>query len=526
MTWYYPHGKPVEFSYTNDFVTKETFHGEDAKKNILRQKNIAGGVISDKGRSGAAIAELDRMISMARTSEQNFLTSHGFKNPGNNWNKLITDINKILSTENAFKRNVQLLKQFNEGDKRTKSYQDVTTFFKGYLQTAIIDNLKVDVNATAYEILEKATKDAIDSMSKMTDFKTKEGKIRTTKSKKDKDNVSILNAFSELFSVIEVMKDSEFLLKINELFQLEDYIEEVRQQLLNGKEENFSKLKYKGSNTGKGTLAEILYSAVSNGLNGSNESITWQTIEHTGTANYKPDRVLATMVVSYNQAVDTIKNNDINYGKSTRARGVATMEQLFIDLKDAKGDLVLISDKNYIINKGFRERGGFKAQDETSLNALEGLFSSLHINVFNIDALINYLANIGSNLIETEVDNKILRAISTQVGNFLFDDLSFDESAIPGGINVIHIFQLSGIYVPLSIILEGVRRGVSNLQNTELSAYVEVDFKASNDVPEKWGKDSGEDVFTSFRNTKMQNNSITVHFLKDFASVIAENVKI
>lgn len=525
MAWYYPHGKPETFSYTREFITDKELHGEEAEQHILQQKNIAGGVITDKGRGGAAIAELNRMIGMARAAEQQFLIAHGLKNPGNNWNKLITEINKILSTEATFNRNVQLLKQFNDGTNKT--YEDVTVYFRKYLQKAIFENLVIDINATVYEILERAVKNAITSMANITETKLSDG---TIKKQKTSDESKMLQAFSELFGVIEVVKNSEFLLEIAEVFQLEDYIEEVRNGILRGELTKAPTLQYKGGKGGKGTLAEIIYTAVARGLgSGGNGSITWQTVEHTGAADYKPDRVLATMEISYNQAVNTVRNNDVNYGSSVRARGIATMEQLYKDLADAKGDIVLISDKNYLINAMFangtdKKMGGFTAQGETSLNALEGLFSSLHINIFDIDALINYLANIGSNLIETEVDNKILRAISTQIGNFLFDDLSFTESSIPGGVNVIHVFQLSGIYVPLSIILEGVKKGVGNIQNIDLSSFVEVEFKASSDIPNPWTKDSSEEVFTNFRNTKLKNNTLAVNFLKDFASIIADNV--
>lgn len=540
MAWYYPKGKPVTFSYTKEFVSGEEIktksgrminvHGQLAKKNIEGQKKIAANVITEKGRGGAAIAELNRMISMARKAEQRFLTSHKFKNPGDNWNKLITDINKVLSTEEAFKRNVQLLKQFNEGDMKT--YEDVSSYFHKYLRSAIYDNLVVDVNATGADILFNSVQKAIKTMSEITETKESD---KTIKKLRTSDENKKLQAFSELFGVIKIIKGSSFLTEINNLFGLEDYIEQARQGIINqkiNKRSEMPTLKYKSGKGGKGTLAEILYTMVEQGLGSrKNSSIEWHTVEHTGLANYKPDRVLATGVISYNQAVQKVKDNDVNYNGSVRARGIATMEQFYDDLKDAESDIVLISDKNYLINKLFTEGnekklGGFVAQGETSLNALEGLLNSLHINIFDIDALINYLANVGSNLVETDIDNRILRAISTQIGNFLFDDLSFDESIIPNGINVIHVFQLSGIYVPLSIILEGVKRGVGNIGNTDLSSYVEVDFKASSDIPDSWSKDDGEEVFIDFRNTKMKNNTLSVNFLRSFASVISENVKL
>ena len=519
-------GLPVVFSYTQEF--EDNLVKTSAYRNIEKEKNKISNTVSSKGRGGVAIMELNRMIGLARDAERQFLITHNLKDPHNNWNKLITEINKLLSTEAVFKRNVQLLKQFSNKD--IKVYEDVSVYFRQKLEKAIFDVIEVDVNASMDQILEQAVIKAIKSMANITEFQMEDNTIR----KRNSGGAGkVLQAFSELFQVVEVFLSSEFLLKINEIFQLKEYIEEVRSYLLNpaNSKEKKPRLKYTNGAGGKGTLAEILYTAVERGLGSGSggNGIEWRLVEQTGGLNFKPDRVLSTIEVSYNQSAETVKENDINYGGSNRARGIATMEQFYKDLAEAKGDIVLISDKNYIINQAFengtdKREGGFTAQGETSLNALSGLFNSLHINIFDIDALINYLANIGGNLIEKDIDDSILRAISAQVGNFLFDDLSFDASAIPVGVNAIHVFQLSGLYVPLSIVLEGVKRGIGNIQNTDLSSFVEVSFKASSSIPGAWTTDNGEEAFTDFRNAKMKENSISVHFLKGFASIIADNV--
>ena len=538
--WYdrYPHGGPSEYSYTSAFVEDFSTTGSEAEVRITAYKNLVGAAVDKTGRGGAAIAELNRMIGIARGAEQQFLINHGFKNPGNDWNRLITDINKILSTQAAFERNVKLLQQFNENKKGR--YEDVSVFLREKLQKAIYDNLIVDINATGFEILQRSVIGALQQMADITDTKLENGTIKAQRPKLNSDEQQILKAFSELFQVIQVVEGSEFLIKISELFNLKDYIEEVRDSIINDHgNKQAPKLKYKGGDGGKGTLAEILYNEVIRGLGqgGNNNHISWQTIEHTGGANYKPDRVLATFNISYNESVDNTKNNPLLKGKSKRAKGIATMEDLYKKMADAKGDLVLISDKNYLINQGFingrtvggkHHLGGFKAQDVASLNALENLFNSLDITVFKIDQLIDYLANIGDNMMIANIDPHILKVISAQIGNFLFDDLSFEESKIPGGVNIIHIFQLSGIYVPLSIILEGVKNGLDVAINTDIESYVEVEFNASTDEPDSWtyADDKTDKDFKKFRKTKQRNNKLEINFLRSFAAVIAENISI
>ena len=541
--WYgrYPHGGPTDYSYTALFAQDFPRTGSEAEIRLTAYQNLVGATVDKTGKSGAAIAELNRMIGMARNAEQQFLVNHNFKNPGNDWNRLITDINKILSTQAAFERNVKLLQQFADpNDTNTKTYQDITVFFRQKLQSAVIDNLVIDINATGFEILQRAVIGALHEMENITETKMENGYIKTRRPDQNAKQTEILQAFVELFKVIQVVEGSEFLTKLTELFDLKDYIEAVRDSLINNtSNKNLPKLNYKGGDKGKGTLSELIYNEVARGLGngGGNEHITWKTIEHTGGANYKPDRVLATFDISYNESVDNTKNNPLLKGKTKRAKGIATMEDLYAKMKDAEGDLVLISDKNYLINRGFitgrtvngtHHLGGFKAQDVTSLNALEGLFNSLDITAFKIDQLIDYLANIGDNLIIPNIDPHILKVISTQIGNFLFDDLAFDESKIPGGVNIIHVFQLSGIYVPLSIILEGVKRGLDATMQADVSSYVEVEFNASSDVPNDWtyADDKTDKDFKDFRKTKQKNNKLEINFLRDFAAVIAANVQI
>lgn len=559
---FYPSGGPPEYSYTTGFKNNKYTHQStwnSAEANIKAEKNLLSKTISSGGRAGAAIVELNRMIGIARSAEQQFLTSHGFKNPGNNWNRLITDINKILSTEEVFRRNVTILKQFNDnmndkGKVNTKRYEDITTYFKDKLEDAIYDCLTIDVNASLQDILINATKGAVEKMQDVADtlIKDEEGNYlgRGTYNPGIKNEHLALRAFGELFQVIQVVQGSEFLTDISKLFDLENYIEKARQSILEGKvnksgKNKRAKIKYKGSQSGgKGSISEIVYAEIARGLPGANNnSIQWSTVERTGPADYKVDRYQATTTVSYNQAIDTVKNNGINYHGSMRAPGIASMEELYKNLTDAQGDIVLISDKNYLIDKGFIEGrvygkgenkvqklGGFSAQNESSINALAGLFGALHISIFDIDALTNYLANIGENMIETQVDNQILKAISAQIGNFLFDDLSFDAGMIPSGVNIIHVFQLSGIYVPLSIILEGVRKGLDSLSKVKAESFVEVRFRASNDKPDSWSwrmtSDEQEKVWEDFRNTKLLNNKLEISFLRDFAAVIADSVRL
>lgn len=531
MSWFYPNDKPPIYSYTSAFTQdveyetakgrKYKLYGEEAAEHIAEQKNLVGGAISENGKAGQAIVELERMIGMAKGAEQSFLVSHGFT-ADDNWNSLITGINLILGTKESFERNIKLLQQYAERDDEEGEYQDVARFLQGKLQQAVYEEIDVNVNESALTILERAVKNAIKKMEKITDTKLKDGTILTRNPKEVGEEA--LQAFVSLFKVIDICSGCTFLTKINQIFELEDYINEVKASLMRGETTQID-LTYKGKEGNPGSLAEILYTAVASGLGAGtadNNRIQWTTTQQSGGHDYKPDRFLATINIDYEQSVKNVKNNGKKYGRNIRPQGIDAMRDLYKQVGDAKGDIVIISDKNYIINQAFQQRKGFKAQDSTSLNALSGLFNSLDITGFDIDAMINYLANIGSTLVEKQIDNHILEVISAQIGNFLFDDLSFNS--VPVNANIIHVFNLSGIYVPLSIILEGVLSGLNTVTQTKLESYVNVSFKASNDKPGKWTKT--EAPWVEFREKKMANNKLSVHFLQDFATIIANSVQL
>ncbi len=523
MSWYdnYPHGGPAEYSYTSLFREHFAKTGAEAWQNIQAARNGAFGTINDKGTAGKAIEELDRMINMAYKGEIAFLANHNIKDPGKNWGELISDLNSILSTKEAFERNIQLLTKLANNSKIVKSYQDVSVYFKNKLQNAIEEswgNLNIGPNTELSTILPALATSAIRKMGDITD-----SRIGMDILPGHRTNGEDYQAFQSMFNIIDTIDENDTFLKdISEIFDFEQYLKDYQDFKDNpykddGKKKKKPTLKYRSGNSQKGTMAEVLYTFLER-IKGNNGSIEWH-VEQTGGLNFKPDRVISTCNISYNEAAQQIKDSDYT-SKSIRSKGIKTMEQFYKNIGDTQADIVLISDKNYYISPKF---SGFTAQQDVTLNALAGAMNSFHINIFNITDLINYLANVGGNMIEETVDQSILHSLSAQIGNFLFDDMSFDATELPQNANIIHVFNLSGIYVPLSFILEGVKNGLNEtIQSAHLSQYVSVEFEApSSEPPHSW---DSEDDFINFRETKMKENKISFSFMQGFTSVITQAV--
>lgn len=532
---FYVDNPSADFSYTNNF--EDSFNLDDNAGNALqvieRAKNAAAVNISNKGRNGKAVAQMVLIKNAALKSEQAFLQRHGFTDGGNNWSDLITGINYILGNQASFERNINLLAQVANGER--SEYRDVSKFFMGYLEEEVYKAFdKLSLTADMGEVALLAIQNAIKRMQKLEDTEVN-GKVKTRRHS-EKRHEKALYAFNELYGQIEVIRDNIFFQKIVELFRLDSFIENVRTQLLTNLDAD-KKLQTnpKGGRTRySGSLQEILDSAINSQMNFQTGSGTVRVAveaKQIGGFNFKPDVILADInqPLHYEELAQQSKAEEKS--KSVRAAGVKTMAKLYANLKQAKGEIVLISDKNYVINKAFKNggenyAGGFAAQGKTTLNNLQALFNAIDVKGINVPALINYLANVGDGMIVEDVDESILKTIATQAADFLFDDasLSVSENILPSGVNVIHVFNLSGIYVPLSFILDGMIGGLKGAINYgSYQNYVEVEFNSGTSDP---GKGWKEKDFERFRQKRMSSTNISVHFLKDFARIITEAINV
>jgi hypothetical protein len=63
------------------------------------------------------------------------------------------------------------------------------------------------------------------------------------------------------------------------------------------------------------------------------------------------------------------------------------------------------------------------------------------------------LANSGTNLINEKETSEATHYLATLIGYFLFDDIDI-KNFIPTQPSAIHLLNLDGVYIPLSVFLE------------------------------------------------------------------------
>lgn len=540
-TGYYPSDGPVTFSYT-DIYRDEYDYDNRAKNNL---NSISSDLRSDITPTSAAIINLNEMIQRARSAELNFLMTHKFgKYAIDNIGSLITGINRALSMQQVFERNIQIIQEVAQG--YTDFYQDMTGYFSSYIQVAVREEVRNLIKAKGIlninphvdfdkPFMNKVIAKALKKMSSATDYIDKDGHIKTATTKEEKDILTGINAFAKLFDLINILDNEAFVQDIEDLVNLKDFVNKTlnkmklnKEQLASGEIKRAKALPtvvstmYGGK---KGAIQEIIDTNILPILLSGLENVQGPGFKgmRVGESGGKADVVMYSVTHEIDESMFQRKNTEKvdKSDMSVRAHTIDLYHRLYDNLKDAKGEIIFISDKNYMIDRiKFKSRGGFEAQTATSLKNVGILLDKVK-SPLAVDDLINYLANCGPQMMMGEVDRNVLDNLATQIGYFLFDDL--DVSFImPDKVNIIHVFNLSGTYIPLSVVLSLVQKAlITAKQNVDNYAKINISYgKTEADKP--WT----EEAFQDFRQQRIEKTKISTHFMKDFANFINDYIKI
>jgi hypothetical protein len=132
------------------------------------------------------------------------------------------------------------------------------------------------------------------------------------------------------------------------------------------------------------------------------------------------------------------------------------------------------------------------------------------------------LANTGSELIGGEDADAVCDFVATYIGYFLFDDLHIDENFNGLKTQAIHLFNLDGIYIPLSVFLRAAYHAFTNLPE-KVKDYVNVSYNSKLEYKKQTDGLQEED-WTKLYQYRMTHSSLDIHFFGDFVSFIKANV--
>ena len=534
---YFPSDAPVWWSYTLGFATG------GSKKNLgmirvagTAWKKLTGdrmiGVIN-AWENPEVLRNIQMLAQTARQAELAFLNKYGIGNPGDDWSELIRTFNLLFSSERAFEQALKLIEQstYRHPQGKDNTYHSFVTHFGSNLQTAARAIIRSKVTAQMpinnfSILLDEIIELALNKTFEQRVYKDSNGYLHTnTGTKEQRAQMEEIQAYTDFKAYIQQFMNNDFFkVSIAKIVGLDDaFLADTYKNMKNRKKLPQLVDVYRNGNA-KGTIAEaieaVVDQAVGNSLHGQTSSgdltLDWEAF-WSGGSGVKADVMMHNIeykkqLVNIDELMD--QGGDDN---SKRANTIKAYRKWFEMMKDAEGDIVFVSDKNYQLNSKF---SGFTAQGNTSLRNLLSMLDE--IGMEKSDELIDFLANCGPDMLLGNQQDSVLDAVAAQIGHFLFDDLSFTGST---NINRIHLLNLSGIYLPLSVYLEGLANAVMEAQ-AQIKSFVSVSFKPGPGAEAAASPWESKDDWREFRDMRLDHSIIHVKFMSNFAKFITSKVKI
>ena len=531
---FYPHGKPSEYAYTEHFVDV----GHD-KSNKAFNNTRYPGLDTPEGQNkilADVLANLDSLINGARAAELKFLADTGIDIFNMNGKDVFKAINEVLNSKDTFNRALQFLKQQSEGNYKKETdatYREVSKYFGSYLDEAIQEQLK-GIKAEQILTMNPAQiKDLINniiskglelSYTRVEDFVTSDGILRQRNGRgaRIRDGEQRQQAVSDMIAIIKELQGKGAFKEFGNLFNLN------QDTLAARKEGKISFKRRKGNKYNNaqvdanysGNALEVITSTVGAYL--GNINITTHSAggdlhivgQHTGRwNNMKADTMLFVgrgdiNIPDYLELVD----NSID---GIRRQNVDALAKYYNKLEENVSHVIAISDKNYSIKANLDR--GISAQTKMNLADVGGLLADMGVG--QVSELIDYLANCGAAMVQGAVHAQVRTTLQSYIANFLFDNLEITglEHMHRPSVNVVNLMNVSGVYMPLSVYLEGIRDSIKQVSELTPASLVSVTISLKGPTAQRiWTAGNWE----RFRQMREEQSTIEYKILKNLASFI------
>lgn len=260
-------------------------------------------------------------------------------------------------------------------------------------------------------------------------------------------------------------------------------------------------------------IENAIFSMVASGVEGGGSAI------HSGSKGIKADNIL-TLSIDPSIVVDALEQAGANREENIRA--LSALGAKLSNLND--GFIVYSSDKNWTLNNEF---SGYDA-GSTGKNAADFL-NNVYQADSSVSTLIGAIQQLGKGAMLEGRKAEFEKLLAQDVAYMLFDDFTTIGTVSTGG-NAIHIMNLNGIMMPMSVFLSMLADSIESVKEDEIRRLVNVNISAPSilwDDPK--GQEKQEAAFPGNshgaweyqRQYTLDNTKITVKFLRDFKSFIS-----
>ena len=259
-------------------------------------------------------------------------------------------------------------------------------------------------------------------------------------------------------------------------------------------------------------IENAIYSMVASGVQGGGAAI------HSGFKGIKADNIL-TLSIDPTIVVEALESAGANRDENIKA--LSALGAKLSNLDD--GFIVYSSDKNYSLNANFK---GFDV-GSTGTNAANFL-NNVYQADNSVSTLIGAIQQLGKGAMLEGRKAEFEKLLAQDVAYMLFDDFTTIGTVSTGG-NAIHVMNLNGIMMPMSVFLSMLADAIESVTEDEIRKLVNVTISAP---PILWDNPEGQKkqeaafpgnnygAWEYQRQYALEHTKITAKFLKDFKSFV------
>lgn len=555
---WYPDGNWMNYAYSTFLWDSKSTQARHAAEEGSALIGLTHEELNINNVDGAtAVANLESIAVLEEQKELEFLHQH-FPNLDltditTNPKDFIQAVN-LLQPQGLFKKRVDYLMNLEKQKgkykhKTNSSWRDeMYNFMVNTLQDKLVNKYNETIKVDTMEQLYQNSPEKIDQLLKevvLDTFYSRYQTLANRDSQIDQDYAQVL------LKIIEALEtDNVILQKLLQGFGLslpqlttryDNLLKDINKYGAEGFVNSVQKAQiqrtysHKASFGGTATeaITNISNSIIAQNLKGVQNNEIKVSVQHSGSVggNIKPDNIMIIEKIYggvinnflnwFQEAFDGIENEN-----NPRVKNIRAMREA-LD-KAAGATIVEISDKSYNISGDDFQTNGFKAQGDLSIENLSKVLNELDANPRFLIAIKFLLANSGNNWMNGANYEDIRKQIAVHFAAFLFDDISFNSQnsfkTYHSDAKTIHILNLSGFYIPLSIVLKGIYNSLKSFNPNEVEQWVKVKINVNPVTVEAHTPYKKADWDQTFK-TNAKNVSLDLHFMKNFISFMQNVLK-
>lgn len=438
----------------------------------------------------------------------------------NDFKEIIEALNACLNLKEVYQRNIQLIKA-TEGMKGVYSWYP-TYFMKAWQQYWPKIKSAAERGFANGQLIETALSNALDKFVPQICVKGIELMLDGPEVEHASIDPALKSAYSALISQIgSVSTAGSVANQIYKAYQLDDLKAglvkeiEVKNKRIYAKQakpkvnQMISKNIHSSGGLSLEAIENAIYSMVASGVQGGGTAI------HSGSKGIKADNIL-TLSIDPTIVVEALESAGANRDENIKA--LSALGSKLSNLDD--GFIVYSSDKNYSLNANFK---GFDV-GSTGTNAANFL-NNVYQADNSVSTLIGTIQQLGKGAMLEGRKAEFEKLLAQDVAYMLFDDFTTIGTVSTGG-NAIHVMNLNGIMMPMSVFLSMLADAIESVTEDEIRKLVNVTISAPPILyPTKEDQNNAypnnpHEAWEYQRQYALEHTKITAKFLKDFKSFI------